>query len=153
MRQPVSDPVAAWRTTLGASAQLWAGSGRHEVEPSRWVAFSGAQSVDYNAILCHGADAAADLARSLADVKAAKVPAVIMVAGPALAMTNVLATAEWVCVGAQPLMVMTGIGGNADPDVRPLRPEELPDAHALLIAAYGVAPELAAVALPTVFAD
>ena len=151
--QPVADLLPGWRSALGVSTKLWVGSGRHEVEPGRWVAFSGAKTVDYNAILCHGPDGARDLARSLEDVQAAKVPAVIMVAGPALGLTNVLANASWVCVGARPFMAMRDIRGDADADARPLLPPELPLAHAMLSAAFDVSLRFAEIALPTVAAD
>jgi GNAT superfamily N-acetyltransferase len=147
------DPIPGWRTTLGASAALWSAGGRLEVEPHRWLAFSGARAVDYNAILCHGPDGAADLARSLEEVRAAKVPAVIMVAGAALGMTNLLAGEGWVCVGAKPLMVMTDVRGDVDPTVRRLRPEELPAAHEMISLAFDVTVQLAEVALPSVAAD
>ena len=114
-----SDALREWRAALGASTKLWA-AGCHEVEADWWVAFSGANSFDNNAILYHGDDGACGLAQSVEEVRAAKVPAVIMVAGAALGMTNVLARADWVCVGARPLMVMTDIHGECDPDVRPL---------------------------------
>ena len=89
--RPTEDVVSRWRTLLGVSASLWAGSGRVEVEPEWWLAFSGAKTADFNVILCHGLDGARDLARSLEEVRTAKVPAVIVVSGAALGMTNLLA--------------------------------------------------------------
>jgi len=142
------DPLSGRRTAFGTSTKLWSDR-RHEVEPGRWLAFSGESSVDYNLILCHGSDGAAALGRSLDDVKAAKVPALIAVAGEALGMTNVLASAEWVCVGAQPFMVMTDIHGEPDPGARPLRPSELPAAQAMIATAFDIAPAIAEIALPT----
>jgi GNAT superfamily N-acetyltransferase len=138
---------------LGFSAKLWSTRGRHEVEPDRWLAFSGASSVDYNAILCHGADGQRDLALSLEDVRAADVPAIIMVAGAALGMTNLLASAGWVCIGVKSFMVMTDIDGDTDPRARRLDPEALPLAHAIISDAFDVAKPLAEIALPSVRAE
>lgn len=140
--------VPGWRTAYGESLKLWAG-GRHEVEPDWWLAFSGVRSADYNLVLCHG-DGPGGLNRGLAEVQAANVPAVIIVAGAALGMTNVLATAGWVCVGASPFMVMTDVRGHADPDVRRLRPAELPAAQQMISDTYNMALPFAETALPTV---
>ena len=148
----MSDRVAEWRTALGTSAALWSAGGRHEVQRDWWLAFSGANCVDYNAVLCHGPDCARGLVEHVAAVRAAKVPAVIMVAGAALAMTNALSGEGWVCVGARPFMALTDIGGEADPDVRRLRPNELADAQAMIGDAFAVEQQFAAVALPTVAA-
>ncbi len=150
---PGGDAVAGWRTALGRSAVLWAAGGTHVVEPGWWMAFSGAKSVDYNAVLCHGAEGARDLRRSLEAVRAAKVPAVIMVAGPALYAVNLLAAEGWVCVDAKPLMVTTDLRGTVDPAARRLQPEELEAAQGLIGDAFDVPPPLAAVALPSVSAD
>jgi GNAT superfamily N-acetyltransferase len=145
--------VRTWRTQLGVSTKLWAAQGHHVVEDDWWIALSKTKSVDYNAILCHGDNGAEAFARSLNEVRDANVPAVIMVAGAALGMTNALNREGWVCVGAKPLMVMTDIDAVADPDARRLQPEELADAQAIISDAFDVAPKFAEIALPSVAAS
>jgi GNAT superfamily N-acetyltransferase len=139
------DLVAHWRSCLGAGASLWAN--RVEVEPGWWLAFSGVKSVDFNAILCHGRDGARDLGLALEAVRDAKVPAVIAVGGPALGFTNLLADAEWVCVGARPFEVMREVGGEADPAVRRLGAHELAPAHDIVAGAFDLTPAMAELAL------
>jgi N-acetylglutamate synthase len=150
---PYEEVVSTWRGALGHGASLWAGNGRVEVEPHRWLAFSGAKSLDYNLIVCHGPDPD-DLRRSINDVTAAKVPAVIMLGGKALGWSNLLAAEGWVCIGATPIEVMTDLGVTAiDPDVRIVRPEELPVAQEMLSTAFNIPPALARVALPAATAE
>jgi GNAT superfamily N-acetyltransferase len=144
----VTDPLPAWRTALGHTARLWSGSGRHEVERDRWLAFSGARTVDLNVALCHSGDSVRNLAYALDAVAAAQVPALILVAGAALAAVNVLTAASWVCVGARPFMVMTDSDGAPDPDARALKPSELPLAQKLVSEAFGLDLSYAEVALP-----
>ena len=56
-----------------------------------------------------------DHAESLADVKAAKVPSVVMVTGPALGSVQVLIDAKWVCIGEVPLMQLPAERVPPDP--------------------------------------
>ena len=142
-----------WRSMLGTGAALWAGGGRIEVEPGWWLAFSGARTVDYNVILCHGPDAKRDVTRSLEEVRAAKVPAVIMLGGQALGMANLLAEEGWVCVDTKPVMIMRPLIGEHDPAARRLRPEDLPEAHRLICSAFDTVPEFAEIALPSAAAE
>jgi GNAT superfamily N-acetyltransferase len=150
---PSAAMVAGWRSTLGFSALLWADGGHHVVQPGYWIALSGARSVDYNVALCHGPDAADLLARALEEIRAADVPAVIMVTGAALGATNLLATEGWVCVDAKPFMVMTQLPDVIDPAARRLTAEELPLAHRVLVDAFDVATPLAERALPNASAE
>jgi ribosomal protein S18 acetylase RimI-like enzyme len=149
---PSARTVAGWRDALGESAQLWADGGRHVVAPGYWLALSGAKSVDYNVALCHGPEGATDLARALDEIRTAQVPAVIMVAGPALGWTNLLAGEGWVCVDAKPFMVMTDLPDAIDPAARRLLPGELPRAHQMLADVFDVALPLAQRAIPSVSA-
>jgi len=140
--------LAALRTTLGASTVLWAGQERLIVEPGCWQALSGARSVDFNVVACHDGDVAAAIARGLEVVADAAVPAVIMVAGRALAAVQLLVDAGWVCIGATPFMMRTARGGTDDPCVRKLGLSELAEARALVAQAFDLSAELSVVALP-----
>jgi len=139
------DLVSQWRGRLGSGASLWAN--RVDVRPGWWLAFSGTKSVDFNAILCHGPDGARDFGLALEAVRDAKLPAVIAVGGPALGYTNLLAEAEWVCVGARPFEVMRDVRGEPDPAVRRLAPAERAAAHGIVGAAFDLPPTLAEIAL------
>jgi GNAT superfamily N-acetyltransferase len=146
----MSDPdeLARRRNLLGASTRLWAGPGGVALGDTMWSALSGAQSVEYNLVLCHGASGGQDLERTLEQVTAARVPTIVMVAGEALADVQVLVGASWICVGATPFMALRLEGGEPDPRVRRLGVEELPAARALLEEAFDLPPELTTVALP-----
>ncbi len=152
-----------WRDELGASAALWAGGGRHAIEADRWLAFSRAKSVDYNLVVCHGPGPDV-VRRSLDDVGAEGVPVVIMLAGRALASAQPLVDAGWVCIGAQPLMLLTDPTGSADSvsadsvstdavstDTavdRITGPADLAEARLVVAEVFDISPAMAAVAVP-----
>lgn len=150
--------LSAWRTTLGRSAELWAGAGDHVVGDGWWMAMSGAPSVDYNVLVVHDGEVTAGISHALDTVAGAAVPALIMVAGRGLAGVDQLAQAGWVCVGATPFMVADLTSGRsytaeAEPAVRPLAAEELGSARGLIADAFDLDSELAAVALPDTVAE
>ncbi|MGH2863710.1 MAG: GNAT family N-acetyltransferase [Solirubrobacteraceae bacterium] len=145
--------LARWRNLLGASTRVWAGAQGVTLSDSRWWALSGAPSVEYNVALCHGDGGAADIEETLEAVAAAKVPAIVMVAGQALADAQTLVGAQWICIGATPFMALDlehcGLDAREpDPQVRRLGADELPAARALLQEAFALPPELSSVALP-----
>jgi GNAT superfamily N-acetyltransferase len=150
----MTDQIGAWRQHLGASTALWAGTGRHEVTEQRWVTLSGWPGTDFNVILCYG-DQAGDwgplLTESLADIKAAKVPSVVMVTGPALGSVQVLIDAKWVCIGEVPLMHLPATMVPPDPHddtVRVLGAEDLADVRAVVSEAFGLPPHITELGIP-----
>jgi len=118
--EPHGSDLAELRTTLGTSTALRAENGEVVLEPGWWQALTGARSVDLNVVACDGGDVAAGVARGLEVVASARVPAVIMLAGPALDTAQLLVAAGWVCIGATPSMVSVDGGGVDDPCVHTL---------------------------------
>ena len=153
-RTSPSGDLPAIRRWIGESTALWAGGGRHEVEAGRWLTLSGARSTDYNVAACHdaGPSGPGDLfERSLADVKEAGAPAVVMAAGVALGAVQVLADAGWVCIGQTPVMHLPGAAVGPDPGdgaVRRIGPAELDAVRAVVAVTFELPPELAALAIP-----
>jgi GNAT superfamily N-acetyltransferase len=145
--------LARRRNLLGASTRLWAGSEGVRLKDTRWSALSGASSVEYNVALCHGDGGGRDLEHTLEEVAAAGVPAIVMVAGEALADVQTLVSADWICIGATPFMALDLEhdeldAGDPDAQVRRLSSDELPAARALLEEAFALPSELTSVALP-----
>ena len=157
----MSDELDQLRAALGASARLWAGD-RVTMQAHGWTALSGARSVDYNVVLCTGDGD--ELDACVERVLAARVPTVVMVAGPALAEVQRLTARSWVCVGATPLMVRA-LADESDSASRPAPPpsqvltRRLDDdagllaARALVATVFEIEPALAAVALPSAGPD
>ena len=143
-------PAAARRTLLGKSAILWSSHGEHRVEPAWWKAMSGVRSVDYNVLVCHGSDL--DLVRQGLDaVAAANCPAMIMLAGPALAGAQILGDAGWVCIGVSPIMALqpaSKAGLEIDSSVCEAGPGDLPGVWEAIRETFGLSDSLARVAIP-----
>jgi ribosomal protein S18 acetylase RimI-like enzyme len=143
----LSDPeLPRLRSALGASAAVWAAVSV-EVEPGRWRALSGAFSPRYNLVLCHGPGV---LAGSVEEVEAGRLPAIVMIAGEALAEVEELSRREWACVAKMPFMRLEVRKGEfpSAPSVRPLHGAEVDDARALIADVFGLHDRLALVALP-----
>lgn len=138
------------RTLVGESAALWAGRDGVSVQEHGWTALSGARSVDYNVIFTAGDGE--DLEASMARIRQAGLPAVLMVGGSGLGEVQRLIEASWVCIGSTPLMVLDGLGtvpgADAGPQARQLASDELDLARELVARVFDVGPELAAVAIP-----
>jgi hypothetical protein len=150
------DELSKMRSQYGASATLWAGPEGVRVEQGRWVALSGAPSIGYNAILCHGASEGELLNESVDDMNAAGVPGVIMVAGGALGEVQHLAERGWARVGAAIFLIrdlQEGESLRRDPNVRKLEAAELPAAREIMADRFRLAEEEALVALPPDSAD
>jgi hypothetical protein len=139
------------RALRGASAALWAGD-RVLIEPGRWVALSGAPSIELNVALCYSSTDGDELRQTLAEVTAANVPAMIILAGAALGDAQQLVDAGWICLGAGPFMAKRLAPGDPpdphDPGARRLLSGELGPARVIVEEAFGVPPELAELALP-----
>ncbi|MGH2871267.1 MAG: hypothetical protein ACRDL5_02260, partial [Solirubrobacteraceae bacterium] len=143
------------RSLLGETAAAWAGDA--VVRADRWSAISGASSVDYNVVVCHSGEDGC-VAGGLDELLAAKVPGVVMLAGPALGHAQTLAGAGWVCIGSTAFMELVlpaswpTSGGSRDRAQAGVSArcgaERLPAARALIQEAFALEPEHALVALP-----
>jgi GNAT superfamily N-acetyltransferase len=148
--------TARLRRLLGASARLWAGDAGVTSGESGWTAFSGASSVDYNVVVSHGDGP--DLDAAVERVTAARVPAVVMVCGPALGEVQRLVERSWVCIGSSTLMALAitrvpwplADDGSA---ARRLRRADLSSLRALVGEAFDTSPDLSTVAIPDRAAD
>jgi GNAT superfamily N-acetyltransferase len=137
------------RARFGLSAELWAGNGSVDVRPDGWLALSRADAVDYNVAAAYGSGER--LEELLGAVSAADVPAVVMVAGPALGEVQRLVDTGWVCIGSRAFMRLALAGGDAvsgASTVRRLGPDELEAVRALVGEVYDLPRELTGVAIP-----
>ena len=149
----MNDDLQQLYARLGEGAAIWSGEAGLTLEPGRWVALSGATSAEYNVALVYGPDAAAAIRKTIDDIAKAKVPALLMLAGPALGDAQELVEAGWVCVGALPFMGQPLTPGMPVREIegslaRRLTSAELAGARALIEEAFGTPAEIAAVALP-----
>jgi GNAT superfamily N-acetyltransferase len=141
------------RSTLGASTVLWAGPAGVTVGADRWVALSGAPSVEYNAALVHGGGPVVD--STVEEVLAARAPAVVMVAGRAIREIGRLEARDWIPIGDVALMHLDlggrgGWSGRGRCPARAARRLGIEDHRAvreLVGEVFGVGPNLAAVAI------
>ncbi len=137
------------RTAYGRGTAVWATHGLHQVEHDWWIALSRTPYVDYNLALLHG-DGAVDAAPHVLEVvTAARVPAVVMLAGHGLHAAEVLRDTGWVCTDALPFMGKGRGPTDDDPGCRLLGPDDLAQARHLVAQAFGVPDEVGAV----VYAD
>lgn len=146
--------VTKARDVLGRSARLWATDDGVTVRRNGWAAMSGAQRVDYNLVLCHGD--AKDLDAAVHMITEAQVPAVLMVAGPAVGWVQRLVERGWVCIGSAPVMTLE-LGSRSIDQRRVhhtgavterLRYEQLPDLQGLVGEVFDLPPDLSRVAMP-----
>jgi ribosomal protein S18 acetylase RimI-like enzyme len=159
----LNEDLPRLRSLLGATAVLWAGADGVTVHEHGWTALSGARSVDYNVVVCHGESAGDDLEAGVRRIAAAGVPAMMMVAGRALGEVQKLIELGWVCVGSVPLMALALRRDDAlcpsDPaytnasTVRRLDRSQLDAARGIVDEGFGVGPELSLVAIPRDAAD
>jgi ribosomal protein S18 acetylase RimI-like enzyme len=146
-------PDELW-LTLGKAARIWAAPDLLDVQDESWTAFSGQISVSYNLACCHSSQPKVLTEQCLEPTLAQKKPAVIMLAGPALAMAQRLIEPGWVTVGALPLMTLKAehwapVGPtDTSTEARALSLEELPEARALLADSYSLNDSTAAIAIP-----
>jgi hypothetical protein len=158
-------PLEERRSTLGASAVLWAGVDGVTLESERWVALSGAPSVEYNAALVHGAGDLLD--QTVDEVLASGAPAVVMVAGRAGDEVGCLRARDWISIGSTPLMHLdlrsSGAAasarnaagarrGQARRTARQLDRDDHRAVRELVGEVFGVGPDLARVAISGVVA-
>ena len=148
MTFPSPAVVRQWRDALGASTRIWEGPrGSHISEPGLSMTFSGKDVVNYNVVVCH-APGPPVVERALAGVLDAGLPALIMLAGPALGSARVLADANWVPVEAGPFMALALSPADLDASVRRLGREGLTELRSLVETTYGLSPSSAHLAFP-----
>lgn len=150
MSERATEMAAERRALVGQSAALWSGHGEHAVEPGWWKAMSGARIVDFNVLMCHGADPKL-VERSLEHVSGTKTPTLITLAGPGLGNAQLLGDAGWVCIGSGPFMVLDQLGDRGlgpDPEVTEARPADMPSVWEAVSETFALSPELARVAIP-----
>jgi GNAT superfamily N-acetyltransferase len=142
-----------WRT-LGAAARLWADPTLWSVGDQQWRAFSDQRNVNYNLACCHTGSAEVLTRACLEPLLERKKPGIIMLSGPGLAAAPRLREAEWVCVGALPLMVLAAPASALAPSGPPesgvvrLDGDALAPARALVADTYGLDDASAAAAYP-----
>jgi len=145
----VSD-IERWRTLLGRTTVLWARPEGFSETDTGWLAFSGYQSVEFNIAFCQATSAGGAAVRQAVDtVLEARVPSLLILAGPALGDAQVLADASWICIDSLPLMAFDDPARHEiDPAVRRLSKDDLPAVHALITESFAYTADLAAVAVP-----
>lgn len=136
--------------TLGRSARVWVGAGRHEVHEEWWLALSGEANADFNLACCWSASTLVLTEYCLRPVLDQAKPGIIMLVGAGLASAQTLVDAGWVSVGAMPLMLLRPLSPRRRgvADARPLVMKELSLARELLADAFGLDQPSAAIALP-----
>lgn len=133
------------RQAFGRSTAPWAHH-RYEVDDHGWIAQSGAQQPDYNLALVHTGDVKRHVTDIVESVHGARIPTLVMLAGRGLSAAQVLADKGWVSIMAMPFVGTPTGDYDADSGVRELTADLLPEAQALASAAFGVGPEVAALA-------
>jgi GNAT superfamily N-acetyltransferase len=142
-------PLAEVRRVMGASCRLWVGDGTHIVEDDWWVSLSGVGGVDYNIVCWQGADP--PIRDGLELIRKGGVPAVQMLAGPALASAQTLVESEWACIGSLPIMTFdmgTATSWVDEPVVEVVGSESLDGVQAAVRDAFGISQDLARLAVP-----
>jgi GNAT superfamily N-acetyltransferase len=145
----MAHPDSELFTALGAAARLWA-TDLHVVDQDWWIALSGSPTLGYN--LAASRSRSADLLEQqcLKPLLAAGQPGIIMLSGPGLASAQRLADANWVVVGALPLMLLTDRPDSAPSGqgVRLLGSEDLAAAREVVAITYGLDPQSSLSAIP-----
>jgi GNAT superfamily N-acetyltransferase len=116
-------------------------------EPGLSMTFSGEKAVNYNVVVCH-APGSPVVERALAAVVDTGLPALIMLAGPALGAARVLADAHWVPVEAGPFMALALSPADLDPSVRRLGVDGSTELRSMVEKTYGLSPSIARLAFP-----
>lgn len=144
--------MAPLRERFATSSRLWGGpAARHVVEPGYWHTLSGLASIDYNVAGVHAPDD--DVSeRAAAAIEQARVPGLVMVAGPALGGVTPLIERGWSPISAVPFMAaMLGDHAapeTADPAVRRLGPQHAQALRSLVAETFAISEESASVAVP-----
>jgi GNAT superfamily N-acetyltransferase len=146
--------LALRRSAVGAGTALWAGPSGVTIEADRWVALSGAPTVEYNAALVHAGGGV--LERTADEVLAAGAPAVVMAAGRALDDVGGLQARHWMPIGSVALMLLEPLVEARQPPraivARRLRANDRAGVTRIIGEVFGVGTELGAVAISGVSA-
>lgn len=143
VRRSLPPELVNARQGYGRSTAVWA-TVEHHVEPTWWLALSGAPAIDYNTALLHGPDAPKRVPELLARIDEVGAPTVVFLAGEGLAAGQVLSDAGWSCGSAIPLMYGEPRTGALDPRVRLLGEDDLGAARRVVAEAFDIPDESAA---------
>lgn len=135
--------------TYGGSTRLWA-SALHDVNNEWWLALSGDSDVNFNLAFSSSDDSAVLADHCLQPILDQGKPGIIMLAGPGLATAQLLVDAQWVNIGARPLMLLQPLPAEkADhKGVRALGADELDLARQVIMETFGVDHASATTAIP-----
>jgi len=106
------------------------------------MGLSGTPYVDFNVALLHGVSAAEAVPHVLGEIREVGVPALVMLAGAGLGVSQSLNEAGWICIGTAPFMAKRGGSAQDDLKVRQLEQHDLVKARSLVAAAFGVPEEV-----------
>jgi GNAT superfamily N-acetyltransferase len=141
--------------TFGGSTRLWAAAGQHEVHQEWWLALSGEADVNFNLAFSRSADPAVLTQCCLQPLLDHGKPGMIMLSGAGLATAQLLADANWVNIGARPLMLLESLpsGKPSSTEVRKLAADELDLARHVIKETFGTDHGSAKIAVPDTAAE
>jgi GNAT superfamily N-acetyltransferase len=141
--------------TFGGSTRLWASGGVHHVDEDYWVALSGDSNVNFNLACCNSSDSIILAQSCLQPLLDQGKPGIIMLAGLGLCTAELLSASGWVCIGAQPLMLLHPLSPErlTSSDVRTLEIDELSLARRIVTDSFGISGATAMTALPDSIAE
>jgi GNAT superfamily N-acetyltransferase len=149
------DMLSRMRNQIGESTLFWSSGDGHKVSTGWWKALSGAPSLSFNVLLCHGADAET-VTRSLEAVATLNRPSTIMLAGPALAYAQTLCDANWVCLGSTPMMTLFDLDSadfEIDPSVSQVLVDDIEDVRGVVRQGFLMDADAAILAIPDTLFD
>ena len=141
--------------TFGASTRLWASGGVHHVDEDYWVALSGDANVNFNLACCNSSDSIVLTQSCLQPLLDQGQPGIILLAGLGLSTAEHLSDSGWVCIGAQPLMLLSPLSPEppTTSDVRTLDIDELNLARRAVTDSFGISDATAMTAIPDSIAN
>ncbi len=136
--------------TFGGSTRLWASGGVHLVDHDYWVALSGDSNVNFNLTCCNSSDSTVLAQSCLEPLLDHGKPGIIMLAGLGLGTAELLTDGGWVCIGAQPLMLLNPLPAErlTHTGARRLNVDELDLARRIITDSFGISYATARTAIP-----
>ena len=136
--------------TFGGSTRLWASGGVHHVDQDHWVALSGDSNVNFNLTCCNSPDSNVLAQSCVQPLLDHGKPGIIMLAGLGLGTAELLTDGGWVCIGAQPLMLLNPLPPErlTSTGVRTLDVDELDLARRIITDSFGISHATATTAIP-----
>jgi GNAT superfamily N-acetyltransferase len=136
--------------TFGASTRLWASDGVLDLDRDYWLALSGDANVNFNLTCCSSPDSTVLVQSCMQPLLDHGNPGIIMLAGPGLGTAQLLADGGWVCIGAQPLMLLNPLssGRLTSTGVRTLDVGEWDLVRRVITEAFGISHATAMTAIP-----